>query len=84
MFAKGSSLESIDLSKFNADKVTDMSYMFYDCSSLESIDLTKYNTDKATDISYMFYGSSFKSLDYLYLIQIKLLIWVISSMVLLL
>ena len=53
-----SSLESIDLSKFNTDKVTNMSYMFYDCSSLKSIDLSKFNTDKVTDMDYMFYGCS--------------------------
>ena len=49
-----SSLESIDLSSFNTNNVTDMSLMFCDCESLKSIDLSSFNTNKVTDLSYMF------------------------------
>ena len=40
MFAVCSSLNSIDLSNFNTNNVTDMSDMFHGCSSLNSINLS--------------------------------------------
>ena len=49
-----SSLNSIDLSKFNTNNVTDMSFMFVNCSSLKAIDLSKFNTNNVTNMSYMF------------------------------
>ena len=58
MFDGCSSLESIDLSTFNTDKVTNMSYMIYGCSSFESINLSSFHTNNATDISWMFNGCS--------------------------
>ena len=39
-------------------KLTNMSYMFYDCSSLKSIDLSSFNTNNVTNMSYMFFGCS--------------------------
>ncbi len=49
-----SSLTSIDLSHFNTEKVTDMSYMFYGCSSLTNLDLSHFNTENVTNMSGMF------------------------------
>jgi len=64
MFYECSSLESIDLSSFNTNNVTNMKYMFYDCFSLKSIDLTLFNTNNVTDMSCMFYKcSSLKSIE---------------------
>ena len=40
-------------------KITDLSYMFYECSSLKSIsDLDNLNINNVTNLSYMFYGCS--------------------------
>ena len=58
MFARCSSLESIDLSSFNTTNVKDMSYMFNGCSSLKSIDLSSFNTTNVKDMSFMFYECS--------------------------
>ena len=44
MLYKCSSLNLIDLSSFNASKVTDMSFIFLGFSSLNSIDLSSFNT----------------------------------------
>jgi len=54
MFMQCFSLESIDLSSFNASNVNDMSGMFGGCSSLKSIDLSSLNTTKVNDMSGMF------------------------------
>ena len=51
-------LISVDLSSFNTEKVTNMSYMFYNCSKLKNLDLTLFNTEKVTNMSYMFYNCS--------------------------
>ncbi|MBR4407052.1 MAG: DUF285 domain-containing protein [Clostridia bacterium] len=49
---------------FDTSKVTNTSYMFYDCSDLTSLDLSSFNTANVTDMSYMFYGcSGLTSLD---------------------
>ena len=37
-------------------KVTDMSYMFFDCGSLSSLDVSGFDTSKVTDMYSMFYG----------------------------
>ena len=45
-------------------KLTNLSYMFYDCSSLKSIDLSSFNTNNVTNMRCMFYHcSSLKSID---------------------
>ena len=56
MFYGCSSLTNIDLSNFNTNNVTDMSWMFSECSSLTNIDLSNFNTNNVTDMSGMFSG----------------------------
>lgn len=52
-------ISSIDFSNFDTSKVTDMSYMFYNCKSLTSITgLENFNTSKVNDMGYMFYSCS--------------------------
>ena len=64
MFYNCSSLESIDLSSFNAINIKSMSYMFSLCSSLKSIDLSSCNTTNVNNMSYLFSAcSSLKSVD---------------------
>ena len=66
MFSSCSSLTSIDISKFNIEKVTSMSWMFAYCSSLISIDSTKFNTENDTNeykMHGMFYECSSLKLD---------------------
>ena len=53
-----SSLNSIDLSSFKINNVTNMSNIFSGCYSIESIDLSSFNTNNATKICFMFYGCS--------------------------
>ena len=46
-----------DISKWNTNKVEDMSYIFSDCKSLLSLpDISKWNINNATNIKDMFYG----------------------------
>ena len=40
---------------FNADIVTNMSRMFFNCASLKSLDLSTFNAPCVLDMSYMFY-----------------------------
>ena len=48
-----------DISKWNTEKVTNLSYMFCNCSSLKFItNIDIWNTSKVTNMSYMFYGCS--------------------------
>ena len=54
MFCECSSLTKLDLSNFNTNNVTDMSWMFYKCSSLTNIDLSNFNTNNVTTMSFMF------------------------------
>ena len=64
LFANLTKVESIDLSNFDASKVTNMSDMFYNCSSLTSLDVSNFDTSKVTNMSYMFYNCrSLTSLD---------------------
>ena len=42
------------MGNLNTEKVTDMSYMFYNCRKLSSLDFSKFNTENVTDMSYMF------------------------------
>ena len=53
-----SSLSSLpDISKWNTNNVTDMSYMFSNCTSLSSLpDISKWNNNNVTNMSYMFNG----------------------------
>ena len=55
MFNVCSGLTSLDLSKFNTAKVTNMNGMFGG-SGLKSLDLSSFNTAKVTDMSNMFAG----------------------------
>ena len=46
MFNGYSSLTSIDVTKFNTEKVTYMNGIFNDCKSLKSIDVSNININK--------------------------------------
>lgn len=63
MFDSCSSLTSLDLSSFNTENITTMSYMFRNCSSLTNLDLSNFNTNnvnRQNGMQYMFNG--FRSL----------------------
>ena len=45
-----SSLNSIDLTKFDTQNVATMYCMFCNCSSLKLIDVTKFNTQNVTSM----------------------------------
>ena len=45
MFFGCKSLTSVNLSKFNIEKVTDMSYMFYSCPKLKYVDISSFTTN---------------------------------------
>ena len=54
-----------DLSKWNTQNVTDMSYMFSGCLNLEYIpNISKWNTKNVTNLSFMF--ANCLSLEYIY------------------
>ena len=64
MFYDCSALESLVITNFNTENVTNMSFIFGGCSALESLNLTNFNTANVTDMSFMFHGcSALKSLD---------------------
>ena len=64
MFNGCYSLESVDLSSFNATNDNDMSSFFSGCSSLQSIDLSSFNAINVNYMGGMFYGCySLKSID---------------------
>ena len=49
---------------FNTSKVTNMSWMFFNCTSLTSLDLSNFNTSNVTNMQGMFRGcSSLTTLD---------------------
>ena len=56
MFSYCSSLTKLDLSNFNTEIVTNMSYMFFECSSLTKLDLSKFDTKNIENMTNMFYG----------------------------
>jgi len=58
MFFGCLSLKELNLSNFNANKVTNMSCMFYGCSSLKELNLSNFNTNNVIYMNYMFYGCS--------------------------
>lgn len=60
----GCRLASLDLSRFNTEKVTNMQNMFASCSELTSLDLSSFNTASVKNMSYMLYGcANLESLD---------------------
>ena len=63
MFYGCTSLESIDLSNFNAPLLANMNNMFFQCNSLKIIDLSKLNSSSLTNINRMFCGCA--SLEYI-------------------
>ena len=58
MFQSCENLIDLNLSNFNTNKVTDMSYMFSESSALKELNLSNFNTDNVTNISGMFAGCS--------------------------
>ena len=56
MFSYCEKLTSIDVSKFNTEKVTSMEGMFQQCECLTEIDLINFNTENVTSIGLMFAG----------------------------
>ena len=52
---------TIILLKIKNEKVTDLSYMFYECESLCSINLKLFNTQYITNMAYMFGGNDYKN-----------------------
>lgn len=54
MFSGCWALQGLDLSYFDAENVTDMSYMFAGCQSLSALDFTYFNTSNVTNMSGMF------------------------------
>ena len=64
IFKECISLESLDLSGFNTEKVNNMSQTFAYCSSLKSINLSSFDTSEVQSADGMFLGcSSLESLD---------------------
>ena len=58
MFSECSSLKELNLSNFNTDNVTDMSWMFCGCSSLKELNLSNFNTNNVIYMGSMFKGCS--------------------------
>ena len=56
MLYECSSLNSLNLSNFNTNKVNNMSYMFCDCSSLTYLNLSDFNTNNVYNMSRIFSG----------------------------
>ena len=54
MFYECYSLTSLNLSNFNTNNVTDMSYMFFNCSSLTSLNLLNFEINKKTNFEKIF------------------------------
>ena len=64
MFSKCSSLQTVDVSKWETGNVTDMNAMFSNCSSLQTVDVSKWETDNVTAMAGMFNNcSALTSLD---------------------
>ncbi len=58
MFAETSNLTtSLELSNWNTNKVTDMSYTFYNCK-IPSINVSDWDTSNVTNMKYMFRGTT--------------------------
>ena len=57
-------LETINFTNFRVPKITNMSYMFYNCKHLIVFDLTGFDTSNVIDMSYTFYfAGNLKSLN---------------------
>ena len=54
MFSDCQCLTKLNLSIFDTQNVTDMSYMFFNCESLIYLNLNNFDTDKVTNINWMF------------------------------
>ena len=54
MFFNCSSLNNLNLSKFNTNNVEDMSFMFFNCCSLNNLNLSNFNTDNVKNINEIF------------------------------
>ena len=54
MFYDCNSLESLDFSNFNTEKVINMSYMFCKCTNLKSLNVSNFNNQKVTNMYRMF------------------------------
>ncbi len=54
LFYNCPNLVSIDLSKFNTENITDMSFMFYRCTYLFNVNIPYLNTKNLTNIAGMF------------------------------
>ena len=48
-------LSELNLSSFNTNNVTDMSWMFGYCENLSELNLSSFNANNITDMSLMFY-----------------------------
>ena len=58
MFSYLTKLTSIDLSEWDASKVTNMESMFFHCYSLKKLNLSKWNTSSVTNMGSMFSNCS--------------------------
>ncbi len=55
LFYYFTSLESIGgLENFDTSKVTNMSWMFFDCKNLKTLNLSNFNVSSVTDSSFLF------------------------------
>ena len=63
LFSSCMYLSTLDLTKLNTSKVTDMSKMFYITYSLTSLDVSSWDTSNVTTMSNMFEGSWIQTLD---------------------
>ena len=78
MFDSCTSLEKLDLSNLITNNVKSMSHMFSNCKSLKELNISNFNTNNVTNMSGMFSCCCLlKSLIFLILILIMLLIWII-------
>ena len=60
MFHECSALEELNISNFNTNNVTDMSYIFSGCSSLKELNISNLNINNLTYINGMFSKCSYK------------------------
>ena len=51
MFSGCNSLTNLNLSNFNTQNVTNMSFMFSECDSLTNINLSNFNTQNITNMN---------------------------------
>ena len=54
LFGYGSVLNYLDLTNFNAQSVTDISFMLSECWLLESLDLSNFDTSNVLSMQKMF------------------------------